>query len=87
MNWIPTLLWEDYQIDYYSITVVGNHRLLFNRSISARVESLEHHYTFSDSSLVSCSEYNFSITAVNELYGESDHAKINGYLGSGNCFY
>ena len=80
------LLWEDYQIDYYSITVVGNHSGLFNRSMSARVESSEHHYTFSDFSLLYCSQYNFSIAAVSEIYGKSDHAKISGNLGSGNSF-
>lgn len=83
MNWIPTLLWEEYQIDYYSINVVVKNHMCGGLLIftSMTVEEPEYHYTFVD---FSCAQYNFSVAAVNEIHGESDYVNITGSIGSGN---
>ena len=84
MNWIPTLLWEGYQIDYYNINVVVRNHSGLLTFMSMRVEVPEYHYTFVDLSLLSCAQYNFSVAAVNELHGESDYVNVTGNIGSGN---
>lgn len=84
VQWTPSLLWEGYIIDYYYVNITD---LVFSDSVNSSNPQLT---VTQPSSVISCTVLNFSISAVNRNYGESNpitavrgfDTSINKYL---NC--
>ena len=76
------MLWEGYIIDYYNVVVTSKTNVLVH-NITERVELTEFIFV-NEYSLPVCTELEFSISAVNENYGESDGTVIIGEFDTGS---
>ena len=77
IEWTPSYLWDGYAIDYYKINI--SNTVFINSSIPQLI-----HLNTSVVPFVSCSLLNFSVSAVNVYYGESDPTTAITQFDAGN---